>query len=134
MDGLALLLGGLGLPALGGLGHLVQGGFALGLLVLGLIPEPVGGPGGGEPAVAHGGKEIVGRGEGEAFEDRGDDGLVHHVVQGQPVLAQGLLQHGAAALNVLLALFLLEPLLDLGAGRAALGHVEPVAAGAGGGL
>ena len=114
MHGLALLLGVL-LSPLGRLGHLVHNAFLVALRAGAhrLVAQSVRHALCRHAAVAYRGIQIVRAGEGEALEYGGYYLLIQHVLQRQILMAQFVLQHGAAAYDVLLAPLLFEPLLYL---------------------
>ena len=121
--------GSLGLLLPGGL----LGGQTLGLLAVlvdHLFTGTVGALLGGGAAVADGGVHLLQGVEADLLQHMGEHllGGDHGDVQAHPL--EFTLKHGAALGHVLLPLFLLEPLADLGAGLVALGQLHPVTAGA----
>ena len=108
--------GGAGLARLAGDGH---GGVALGLLLLieslELVADAVDGLLRREAAVADGGIHIVEVAEAGLFEQRGAQLVPGDSGDGDAVMLELGFKGSAAVDDVLLALFLLEPLLDLDA-------------------
>ena len=84
----------------------------------------------GEAAIADGGVEIVQRGIGHLFQQHRQEFRVQYVFHGDAAVTQLRVEGGAAVGDVLVPLFLFEPLADLGAGLVALGNLHPVPAGA----
>ena len=125
---------GLLLPALGGVVDLLNGVAVLGLGALDIVAQAVRHADCRNPAVSDGGKEVVFLIEGELLHNGMEQLRAHRFVQTDAHVPQLILKHGTAAQDVLLPALFLVPLLDLGAGRAALDKVQPVAAGAGGGF
>ena len=130
VDGLGFLLG-LNLPSLGGFADLVQRGALVGLLVFDFVLESVCNSCGGDTTVTYSGKVILGIGQTQTLENGAEHALLHGLVKADGVVLEFAFKHFTAADNIFFPAFLLEPLLYLGAGRAALGHIQPVAAGAG---
>ena len=82
-----------------------------------------------ETAVADGGVQVVQRGIGHLFQQHRQELRVQHVFHDDAAVTQLRIESGAAVGNVLVPLFLFEPLTDLGAGLVALGDLHPVPAG-----
>ena len=84
----------------------------------------------GEAAIADGSVEIVQRGISYLFQQHRQEFRVQYVFHGDAAVTQLRVEGGAAVGDVLVPLFLFEPLADLGAGLVALGNLHPVPAGA----
>ena len=132
---------GLGVPfclllaPFGGVGHLFYRAAVIGFAALCcLVAQTVGDPDRGDAAVADGRIEVVLFVERQLLHHRMQDVRIQRIFKRDAHMAQLVLQHRAAAQDVLFPPFLLVPLLDLGACRAALYKAQPVAAGPGRGF
>ena len=82
----------------------------------------------GEAAIADGGVEIVQRGISYLFQQHRQEFRVQYVFHGDAAVTQLRVEGGAAVGDVLVPLFLFEPLADLAARLVGLGDLQPVAA------
>ena len=99
-----------------------------------VLPDLAHGLDGGQPAVADGGIHIVHALKRELAQKLGQQLFILQKQGGNVHPAKLALEAGPAADDVFLALFPLEPLLDLGSGLVGLADGQPVAGGALGGL